>query len=45
VKCNKAADIHIDGTITQTRKGQRVQSKYSQDGVACTPGACTLPRW
>jgi hypothetical protein len=37
VRCNKAADLDITGTILQTREGQRVQSDYFQE-VACTPG-------
>jgi len=38
VKCNKAANVGIDGTIVQTREGQRVEGEFTQE-FACTPGA------
>lgn len=38
VKCNKAANVGIDGTIVQARKGQRVEGEFTQE-FACTPGA------
>ncbi len=38
VTCNKAATVGIDTTIAQTRKGQRVESTFTQE-FACTPGA------
>lgn len=37
VKCNKAANGGVDGTIVQTRKGQRVEVAFTQE-FACTPG-------
>ena len=38
MRCNKATDLDIAGTVVQTREGQRVRGEYFEE-VTCTPGA------
>jgi hypothetical protein len=38
VRCSQSTELGVDGTLSQTRDGQRVEAEYHAPGINCTAG-------